>query len=741
MRVSEAAAELKTSKGKAVPFQGMEVRGGIRDLLAEVTITQRYRNGEEENVEAVYTFPLPLDAVLLDFKARMGERLLESRILEAAQAEDRYEEAVTDGDGAVLLEQAEPNLYTVSVGNLLPGETAEIAFRFAMFLDWRDGEVRFFLPTTLAPRYGDPEKAGLRPHQAPEDDLWVEHLYDLSLEVSGMLREASVQSPSHAVAQEKGDEATVVTLAGGREAMDRDLVVTFRADRGAFEGGAACGRDLKGHVVAAFFRPEFPRRATDEPQSFKIVVDCSGSMGGDSIRQAKKALAAILDELAPGDFFNFVAFGTRHQALFPRQEPADEVHLQKARRFVERLDADMGGTEMGAALEAAFDLPGPPELPRSVLLVTDGEVWDGRNIVKAARRSGHRLFTVGVGAAVSEGLVRQLAASTEGAAETAYPGEDMARKVVAHFRRIRTPGTVKAEVSWPLPPRKVFPESSGPVYAGEALRYFAWFDEEPRGEVSFRARLADGTLVERGCQVLFPHEEDAAPEASTLARMGAHALMQPLRDRDAVLELALPYQLVSPHTHLFALAPRSEGERAKDLPKLRKTPHMRAAGWGGLGSVAAKASVASPRCRKTPRLVKEKILFERSCERERSPDIESLSLSMDVEGGGFPADSRNKFWILADFHLQRDARWLPSFDTLIWEGLPRELVDFMKERERKGEDPRTVFTLLLYHLMSQRPKPPLSRQSRRVVRKAYKGIEASASLEGAVRRAVENCSW
>ena len=132
----------------------MSVSAALRDLLGEVTVCQTYRNDEDVNIEAVYTFPLPLDAVLLDLRVEIGGRTLNGVVVEKKAAEEQYEDAVAAGDAAVMLEAIEPGLYTMNVGNLLPKETATITFVYAIVYRWVGDTLRVSLPTTIAPRYG-----------------------------------------------------------------------------------------------------------------------------------------------------------------------------------------------------------------------------------------------------------------------------------------------------------------------------------------------------------------------------------------------------------------------------------------------------------------------------------------------------------------------------------------------------------------------------------------------------------
>ena len=167
-----------------VALRSVNVEAKIKNLLCEVTIKQVYSNLEKINIEAVYTFPLPLSAVLLDMTIKTGTKELKGVVIEKSEAEDRYEDAVTDGDTAIMLEQVAPGLYTMNVGSLQPEDTIEISITYAELFKWRDNSLRFFLPTTIAPRYGDIESVGIQPHQTPEYDLTADNPFAITISVS-----------------------------------------------------------------------------------------------------------------------------------------------------------------------------------------------------------------------------------------------------------------------------------------------------------------------------------------------------------------------------------------------------------------------------------------------------------------------------------------------------------------------------------------------------------------------------
>ena len=303
-----------------VALQSVNVEAEIENLLCEVTIKQIYRNLEKINIEAVYTFPLPLGAVLLDMTIKTRTKELKGVVIEKSEAEDRYEDAITDGDTAIMLEQVDPGLYTMNVGNLQPEDTIEISITYAELFKWRDNSLRFFLPTTIAPRYGDPESLGVQPHQTPEYDLTNENPFTITLSILGALAGASIESPSHKIVSERQDGKTVVSLKKGQALMDRDFVLNLFMETEE-KSVAHLEPDGDGHIALASFYPRFPSVSDNAPRCITIIVDCSGSMGGDSIAQARKALYEILELLRPEDMFNVVRFGSSYQDAVPCTGP------------------------------------------------------------------------------------------------------------------------------------------------------------------------------------------------------------------------------------------------------------------------------------------------------------------------------------------------------------------------------------------------------------------------------------
>ena len=571
------------------------LHGRLEGLVGEIHLAQTFRNAEAVNIEAVFTFPVPPEAVLLGVEVTLDGRVLRGQVLPAEQAEEDYEEAIVSGDGALLLQSAGRGLYTINVGNLLPGQVAELDYHYAVLGVWDDDLWRLVLPTTLAPRYGDPHQAGLAPHQVPQVALFTGHRFTLDLVLGGSLGQAQVDSPSHALTVIPEETGLRLRLAQGSAPLDRDLVLLIRAAADARAGQALVARDLtpgvgdtpQETVVLLSVQPQLPVAADTGGHDYVLVADASGSMAGDSIAQTREALLAILDRLQPADRFNLIVFGSAPAALFPGLVAADSPHLACTRQSVRYLEADRGGTEIGAAMRLAHGHRQDRTL--DILLITDGEAWDTKAMIRFARQTGDRVFTIGVGAAVATDLVQGMAQATGGACTLVHPNEAMGDKIVRQFARIRAP-RASVTLTWPGAPRWQWPVPGEPVFAGDTRHWLAGFTTSPTGPVTLTFTLADGSSHVQTLD-LQPWPESAG--ADTLPRLAADRRLTGL-DQATATALAVRYQLVSPYTHFVLRDPRDAADQADTLPQVRQVPHQLSAGWGGLGSVASAQPVYAP---------------------------------------------------------------------------------------------------------------------------------------------------
>jgi len=567
-------ALMRTGNGQAVPL--VEVTGTARadGLLLQTTFLQRYANRSPDNIETVYTFPLPHGAVLLGLTFTLGERRLTGVVAERKEAEERYEEAIDDGHSAVLLERSADGLYTVSVGNLLAGEEATVEVRYGQLLSFVQGQVRIAIPTVIAPRYGDAIAAGLAPHAAPETDLGADYPARFVVELGGELANGTVACPSLAAVRRRVDERLVIELEGR---LDRDFVVTI--DGLAGRPLATIAQDGDGWVALASFLPTLRAPANEASLSLKVLVDCSGSMNGDSIEQARQAVARLLNRLSAPDRVSVSAFGSSVVHQREGLRVLDESHRGECLRWTQALRADLGGTEMHGALASLFEVGGEGGRDADVFLITDGEVWNTEEIIELARARDQRVFIVAVGSSPAESLLTRLAQETGGAAEFVTPKESIEDALMRLLGRLRQPRAKDVRVRWPVEPEWVGPVPPA-LFGGETLHAMARFEAQPEGNVILEWNGAEPDAV----PLALPARQCAATDSEgALGRVAAgHTVLSLPEAKQA--SFALRYQLVTSQTSMVLMVERADAERTAALPVSVKVPHMMAAGWGGVGS-------------------------------------------------------------------------------------------------------------------------------------------------------------
>lgn len=575
-QASTSGAALVARSGASPVLQSVRADGAVNGLLFELSVEQHYLNASDVNIEAVYTFPLPWGAVLLGMEFVLGEKVLQGKVIAKADAEEKYEGALEKGDTAIMLERAADGLYTVNLGNLFAHEKAIVRFRFAQLLSFEQGQVRIAVPTVIAPRYGDALGASVRRHQTPGHDLLADYPLQLNIVLAGAVAEGRMSSPSHALSVQHNHGKIEVSIAPSAR-LDRDFVLLVAG----LAGKSICttGNDADGLVVLASFCPEHEAPPPKTPLSIKILLDCSGSMNGDSIQSARRALHEVLKNLQPADRFTYSRFGDDvvHHSL--SLMAATSRAVAEGAQWIAQSQADLGGTEIRKALLSTVALAQP--FDADILLITDGEVWDTERLIASAEHAGQRIFAVGIGAAPASSLLHELAGKTGGACEFVGVNDDVAAAILRTFRRMRQAPVQDIEVQWGQ--RPLWQSKPGnAIFSGETVHTFAGFaSHAPAHAVMKWSEGKDKIARQLSFQL------DAVPTGGdTLARIAAATRRSGLA-KDEQLALALQYQLVTESTNLLIVHARAESEKLDALPTLRMVPQMMAAGWSGVAHVQA----------------------------------------------------------------------------------------------------------------------------------------------------------
>lgn len=586
----QATHQLLTDKGDPVLLERVSITGTLEGYAMQLTIAQRYRNDSDRAIEAVYTFPFAAGATLAGLEAVIGDKRLVGQVLAKAEAEERYEKAINDGDMPVMVERSARGLYTANLGGILPGEVVQVEVTYVQLLQQEDGRIRLAIPTVIAERYGDQRRAGgLQPHQTTHTDMDADHELDVHLRVGGLMASATITSPTHEITQERDGDGVGIALAGNAW-LDRDFVLVLgdlpqqpQTIRCPDPSGSA-GSARQGAMVLASFTPTWhliEQRHVD----LKLLVDCSGSMAGDSIEQARRALAEITDQLGHGDRVAYSRFGSEVEHVIDALRPAmDEALRASLKKAIRHTEADLGGTEMAHAISGVIGLSADHEAtgPTDILLITDGSIWDVEGVIRTCLQSGHRVHAIGVGHSAAESLLQDICQGTGGHCEMVSPGEDLAPAVMRIFKRLRAGQPIAADVEWGVEPlwRSPLPQVA---VSGQTLHLMALLPTEGHESAGTHAQLRWRVGDEKhtaGLQV-------TDTTATQLAKVGGVQRIAQAQDAAIARQLALDYQLVTEQTNLLLVHVRAENEKLDTAPAMQRIAQMPAAGQFGMGTTLA----------------------------------------------------------------------------------------------------------------------------------------------------------
>jgi Ca-activated chloride channel homolog len=311
----------------------------IAGTIADVVVTQTYKNDGTRPIEALYVFPASTRAAVYGMKMKIEDRIIVAEIHEREQARQEYETAKKEGKSASLLEQQRPNVFQMNVANIMLGDVIAVELRYTELLAPREVVYEFVYPTVVGPRYSNKSAAGAPPSEkgvaSPYQHEGEKPLYNFGIRVR-LIAGIPIQEitcPSHQTnISHDGKKAATVELApeetnGG----NRDFILHYRFDGDHIESGLLLAPGGDENFFLLMVEP--PRRVEPDdvpPREYIFIMDVSGSMNGFPLETSKTLLRNVLTQLRSCDFFNVIFFSGGDWTLSPQSLPAGQKNIQYA---------------------------------------------------------------------------------------------------------------------------------------------------------------------------------------------------------------------------------------------------------------------------------------------------------------------------------------------------------------------------------------------------------------------------
>lgn len=594
------------------PLKSTEVTTNINGIIAETRVVQTYANEGGTPINARYVFPTAPSVTVHGMTMQIGDNLVTAKIKEKEEAKAEYEEAKSEGKSASLLEQRRPNVFTMDVANIMPGDTARIELHYTELIIPVDGIYGFVFPTVVGPRYSpdtsnsvppedsssqtassenaparlseqSSEQKSVSENDAGNDtenvsktsDEWVASPYlangevppgeyHITVNLSTGVPIGEISCKSHEInVVEEDDSRAQITLANPEDfAGNRDFILKYRLTGEDVQSGLVLTGSEEEKYFMLTVQP--PERFTPEeipPREYIFVLDVSGSMYGYPLETAKDLIRNLVSDLRESDKFNLILFADDTVTLSRESLAATEKNIRRAIDLIDEEEGG-GGTSMIPALEEAISIPMTEETARSVVIITDGYISNEDEIFGLINENmkDASFFPFGIGSSVNDYLIKGIAQCGMGESFIVTDSEDAADSAERFRTYIEAPLLTGVTVDYEgFDVYDAATSTPSILYAQKPIVLFGKWRGEPSGSITISGRAGNQDYSKKisVADVAVDTENEAIRYLWARTKLDQLAGFGSVRNdvsvKDEITQLGLDYNLTTPYTSFVAV--------------------------------------------------------------------------------------------------------------------------------------------------------------------------------------------
>jgi Ca-activated chloride channel family protein len=441
-----------------LPLKATSAAVNISGVIADVKVTQVYKNEGKRALEAIYIFPASTRAAVYAMKMTIGERVINAKIKKRDEARQEYEQAKQQGKSASLLEQQRPNVFQMNVANIMPGDEIKVEMSYTEILVPTDKVYEFSYPTVVGPRYSNQSSQTASP-----SEKWVQNPYlhqgeaphytfDITVNVAAGMPIQKLFCTSHKVkVNYNGSSSASIMLDKSEESGgNRDYILKYRLAGDQVESGLLLYPGERENFFLLMLQP--PKRVTTAQipgREYIFIVDVSGSMYGFPLDISKKLLKDLIGNLRQSDKFNVLLFAGGSTLMSEESLPATSGNISKAINLIDHQHGG-GGTELLPALKRTLALPRAEGFSRTIVIATDGYVTVEEQAFDLIRHSlgNANMFAFGIGSSVNRHIIEGMAHVGMGEPFIITKPEEAPAKAEAFRKLIQSPVLTQVKVDF-----------------------------------------------------------------------------------------------------------------------------------------------------------------------------------------------------------------------------------------------------------------------------------------------------
>lgn len=555
------------------PLKETWVNTNINGVIAETYVTQVYTNQGEVPVNASYIFPASDSVTIHGMTMQIGSQLVTAQIKEKEEAKEEFETAKEEGKSASLLEQKRPNVFSMDVANIMPGDEVRIELHYTEQITPREGTYQFVFPTVAGPRFVAPEED----KESETSSQWAvspyykegtveDGKYDIQVNLSMGVPISSLECKSHEIVNEAepGAATAKVTLAHPEQfAGNRDFILEYRLTGEEVSCGLVLDEGGEENYFMLMVQP--PERVQPEeimPREYLFVLDVSGSMMGYPLDTAKEMIGDLVSGLKETDRFNVILFSNEFHKLSGKSLDATQKNIQDALDFIDEQTGG-GGTMLAPALKGALAVPAGEDSARNVIIITDGYLTDEKEVfgIISENINNTSFFAFGIGSSVNRYLIGGIAKTGMGEEFVVTDSED-AKEAAEYFRTyVEAPLLTDIQVEYEgFEAYDTEPGQIPVLFAQRPIVLFGKWKGDPAGTIRLTGK-AGGQDYEQEIPVT---GEAVKEDAGAIRYLWARTRVEMLTDygnnkgddpdvKKEITDIGLKYSMMTPYTSFVAV--------------------------------------------------------------------------------------------------------------------------------------------------------------------------------------------
>lgn len=394
-------------------------------------IDQAFYNPSHHQLEGFYIFPVPKGAVISNFTMVINGKETKAELMDADKARNIYEDIVRQMRDPALLEYSEQDIFKLRIFPIEPRSEKKISISYSQILESDNNLIEYLYPLNT-------EKFSAKP------------LKNVSVKVDLKSPEKikNMYCPTHEVdIVNKSDYHSIISYEAENIKPDIDFKLYFSKNSSSV--GLSLWSYKTGNEDGYFLLSASPsielNRSNIGSKDITFILDVSGSMSGEKMEQARKALLYCVNNLNTDDHFNIIRFSTEAYSLFGSLHKAEKYNIGEAKRFIDDLQA-IGGTNIEEAFELAFRSYNNSSRPHFVVFLTDGKPTIGETTedkllkrISGLNKNNSRIFTFGIGDDINTHLLDKITESSKAWRTYVGENEDIEIKVSNFYDKIQSP--------------------------------------------------------------------------------------------------------------------------------------------------------------------------------------------------------------------------------------------------------------------------------------------------------------